>query len=92
MNWSKFKLKKISTVYQVIDSYHFNDKHNAYSYFNTIQTILDNYDMLDGRELSGCEMTSEYFKTTVYRRNHSDNQIDCQIDFHTTTLTITVKG
>lgn len=92
MNWSKFKLKKICTVYQVKDSYHFNDKHNADSYLNTIQTILDYYDFSQGRELSSFEITSQYFKTTVYRRNHSDNQIDCQIDFHTTTLTITVNG
>ena len=36
MNWSKFKLKKICTVYKVTDSYHFNGKHKANSYLNSI--------------------------------------------------------
>lgn len=91
MNLSKFKLKKIHTVYQTTNSYFFNGKHNADSYLNLIEKILNHYDLLDGRKLSGWEMTSEYFRTTVYRRNHSDNQIDCEIDFETTTLTITIK-
>lgn len=91
MNWSKFKLKKICTVYQVTDSYHFNDKHSAGSFLNTIEPLLDKYDLLEGRKCSGWEMTSDYFKTTVYKRDRFDCQIDCEIDFKKTTLTITVK-
>ena len=91
MNLSKFKLKKICTVYQLTDSYYFNDKHSSGSFLNTIEPLLDKYDLLEGRKFSNFEMTSEYFKTTVYRRNNSDSQIECQIDFSTTTLTITVK-
>lgn len=91
MNLSNFKLKKILTIYQVTNSYFFNNKHNADSYLKRIEQILNHYDLLDGRELLGHVMTSEYFKTVVYRRNLSDNQIDCEIDFDTTTLTIVVK-
>lgn len=91
MNMSKFKLKKIYTVYQITSSCYLDDKQNAGNYLNIIEQILNHYDLLDGRELPGWEMTPEYFKTTVYRRNHSDNQIDCEIDFETTTLTIIVK-
>lgn len=91
MNWIKFKEKKISTVYQVIDSYHFNDKHNTDSYLNTIQSLLDNYCLSEGRKCSGWKMTRNYFKTTVYRRDRFDSRIDCLIDFDKTILTIIVK-
>ena len=91
MNCSKFKLKKICTVYQVTDSYHFNDKHSACSYLNTIQLLLDNYDLSDGRKCTGWEMTRDHFKTTVYRRDRFDCQIDCEINFEKTTLTIKVN-
>ena len=92
MNLTKLKVKKISTAYQVKDSYHFNDKHNAGSYLNTIESLLDKYCLLEGRKCSGCKMTSDYFRTTVYKRDRFDSQIDCEINFETTTLTITVKG
>lgn len=91
MNCSKLKLKKICTVYQVTDSYHFNDKHSVVSFLNTIEPLLDKYDLLEGRKCSSFEMTSDYFKTTVYKRDRFDCQIDCEIDFKKTTLTITVK-
>ena len=91
MNWSKFKFKKICTVYQVTDSYHFNNKHSAGSFLNTIESLLDKYCLLEGRKCSGWKMTSEYFRTTVYKRDRFDCQIDCEINFETTTLTITVK-
>lgn len=91
MNWSKFKLKKICTVYQVTDSYHFNNKHSAGSFLNTIQSLLDNYYLSEGRKCSSWEMTSDYFRTTVYKRDRFDCQIDCEINFEKTTLTITVK-
>lgn len=91
MNWSKFKLKKICTVYQVTDSYYFNNKHSAGRFLNLIELIIDKYDLLEGRKCSGWEMTSDYFKTTVYKRDRFDCQIDCEIDFEKTTLTITVK-
>lgn len=90
MNWSIFKLKKIYTVYQVTDSYHFNDKHSADSYINTIKHILDNYCLLEGRKLSGWEMTRDHFKITVYRRDSYDCQIECEIKFEETTLTLTL--
>lgn len=92
MTWSKFKLKKIITVYQVTDSYHFNGNHNADSYLNTIQSLLDNYCLSEGRRCSGYELTRDYFKTTVCRRDRFDCQIDCEINFEKTTLTITVKA
>lgn len=91
MNLSKFKLKQVYLEFQVTNSCYFNDKHNAGTYLNVIEQILNFMDLLEGRKLSGWEMTSEYFKTTVYRRNHSDNQIDCAIDFESTTLTIIIK-
>lgn len=91
MNWSKIKLKNTSIISQVTNSYLFDATHNAGTYLFVIEQILNNCGLLDGRKPSGWEMTSEYFKTTVYRRNHSDTQIDCQIEFKTTTLTITVK-
>lgn len=92
MNVLKFKSKKIHTVYQVTHSCYFNDKHNAGTYLNTIQSLLDNYCLSEGRKCSGWEMTGDYFKTVVYRRNNLDCQIDCKIDFKSTTLTITIKS
>lgn len=91
MNVLKFKSKKIHTVYQVTHSCYFNDKHNAGTYLNVIEQILNNYDLLDGRKLSGWVMTGDNFKTVVYRRNNLECQIDCEIDFKSTTLTITIK-
>lgn len=91
MNWSKFELKTIYSIFQVTNSYFFNDKHNAGTYLNVIEQILKDYDLLEGRKCSGWEMTSDFFKTVVYRRNNLDFQIDCEIDFETTTLTITAK-
>lgn len=91
MNMSNFKLKQVFSEFQVTNSCYFNDKHNAGTYLNVIEQILNYYDLLEGRKLSGYEMTSEYFRTVVYRKNRLDFQIDCEIDFETTTLTIKVK-
>lgn len=91
MNWSKFKLKKVYTEYEITNSCYFNDKHNAGTYLNVIEQILKHYDLLDSRKLSGYEMTRDYFTTVVFKRNRFDNQIECEIDFKTTTLTISIK-
>lgn len=91
MNWSKFKLKKISTVYQVTDSYHFNDKHNADSYLNSIAQILINFDLSNGVSLSGYIQNKDNFIATFIRMYPDGYDIVCQIDFKSTTLTITVK-
>ena len=90
MNWSKFKLKKICTIFQVSDSYHFNCKHSARSYLNTIQIILDNYDLLDGATLAGYCKYDDHFIATFTRTNPAGNDFLCQIDFDTTTLSIIV--
>lgn len=87
----KFKLKKISTGYQVTNSYFFNNKHNAESYLNSIRQILDFYDLFDGVKLSGYLRHVDFFKATFKRINLFGFDIDCEIDFETTTLTITVK-
>ena len=91
MNWSKFKLKKVYTEYEITNSCYFNNKHDAGTYLNVIEQILNHYDLLDGRKLSGSEMTRDYFATVVFRTNRLDHQIDCVIDFQTTTLTIAIK-
>ena len=91
MNWSKFKLKKICTVYQVTDSYFFNDKHKADSYLNSIVQILTIYDLTNGVNLSGYIRHVDFFKATFLRMNSLGVDVDCEIDFKTTTLTITVK-
>lgn len=91
MNLTKFKLKKISTVYQVTDSYHFNDKHNAYSYIKTIQSLLDKYHLLDESILSGYIHNKYHFIASFVRMNPSGDDIVCEINFEKTTLTITVK-
>lgn len=90
MNWSKLKLKKICTVYQVTDSYHFNDKHNADSYLNSIAQILIIYDLTDGIKLSGYIVKDECFIATFIRMNPSGVDLECVIEFDTTTLTIIV--
>ena len=92
MNLSKFKLKQVYLEFQVTNSCYFNDTHNACTYLNVIEQILNYMELLDGRKCSSFEITSEYFRTVVYRRNRSDFQIDCEIDFETTTLTIKVKS
>ena len=91
MNWSKFKLKKICTVYQVTDSYHFNGNHNADSYLKTIVQILTIYDMTNGIISSGYEMNDAFFKSTFIRMSPLGVDVECVIDFQSTTLTITVK-
>lgn len=91
MNWSKFKLKKICTVYQVTNSYFFNDKHNADSYLNSIAQILTIYDLTDGIKLSGYIVNDECFIATFLRMNPLGVDIECVINFQSTTLTITVK-
>lgn len=90
MTWSKFKLKKICTVYKVTDSYHFNDKHNADSYLNSIGQILSTFDLSDALRLSGYILHVKFFKATFLRLNPKGFDIKCKIDFSTTTLTITV--
>lgn len=91
MNWSKLKFKKICTVYQVTNSYHFNDKHNADSYLNSIVQILIIYDLTNGVKLSGYIRHVDFFKATFIRMNPLGVDVDCVINFETTTLTITVK-
>lgn len=91
MNWSKFKLKKVYTEYEITNSCYFNDKHEASTYLNVIEQILNHYDFLDGRKLSGYEMTRDYFTTVVFMTNRHVDQIECEIDFKTTTLTIAIK-
>lgn len=91
MNWSKFKLKKVYTEYEITNSCYFNDKHEVGTYLNVIEQILNHYDFLQGRQLSGYEMTSDHFITVVFMRNRLDDQIECEIDFKTTTLTIAIK-
>ena len=87
----KFKLKKISTVYQLTNSNLFNNKHNAESYLNSIRQILDCYGLSDGVKLSGYLRQVDFFKATFKRMNIFDVDIYCEIDFATTTLTITIK-
>ena len=91
MNWSKFKLKKICTVYQATDSYHFNDKHKTDSYISSIVEILTFSDLTYGVKLSGYNLYEDQFIATFIRRNPAGVDVECEIDFKTTTLTITVK-
>lgn len=91
MNLSKFKLKKIYTVYQVTDSYHFNSNHNADSYLKIIVQILTIYDLTNGVKLLKYTRHVDFFKATFLRTNPLGVDIDCEIDFKSTTLTITVK-
>ena len=91
MNCSKFKLKKICTVYQVIDSYHFNDKHSFDSYLKTIVQILTRYDLTTGVELKCYKLYDAHFDATFERFNCLGVDIECTINFLKTTLTITVK-
>lgn len=91
MNWSKLKLKKICTVYKLTDSYHFNGNHNAYSYIKTIQSLLDKYHLLDNSILSGYIHNKYHFIASFVRMNPLGDDIVCEINFETTTLTITVK-
>lgn len=90
MNLTKFKLKRVYTEYEMTNSCLFNNKHEAGTYLNVIEQILTHYDLLDGRKLSGYEMTRDYFTTVVFKRNRFDYQIECEIDFKTTTLTIAI--
>ncbi len=90
MNWSKFKLKKICTVYQVTNSYFFNDINNADSYLNSIVQILTIYDLTNGIKLSGYIQNKDNFIATFIRMNPSGVDIECVIDFQSTTLTIKV--
>ena len=91
MNWSKFKLKKICTVYQATDSYHFNGNHNADSYINSIVEILTFPDMTNGVKLLRYTRHVDFFKATFIRRNPAGVDVECEIDFKTTTLTIAIK-
>ena len=91
MNWSKFKLKKICTIYQVTNSYFFNDKHNADSYLISIAQIFTLYELSDGVELSEYELDDDFFKATFIRINPSGVDIECVIDFDTKTLMIVIK-
>ena len=90
MNWSKFKLKKISTVYQAIDSYHFNGNHNADSYLNSIEQILTTFDLSDGVSLSGYIQNKDNLTATFIRTYPLGVDIECVINFQSTTLTIKV--
>lgn len=90
MNWSKFKLKKICTVYKVTDSYHFNGNHNADSYLKTIVQMLTFYDLTNGVKLLRYTRHVKFFKATFFRVNPSGVDIECEIDFDTTTLSIKV--
>lgn len=90
MNWSKFKLKKIFTVYHVTDSYHFNGKHSAVSYLNTIQQLLDNYDLLKESTLLRYNLFEDHFIARFMRTNPTGFDIICAIDFESTTLEIKV--
>lgn len=90
MNWSKFKLKKICTVYHVTDSYHFNGKHSAGSYLNTILQILDNYDLVVESTLFRYNLFEDHFIARFMRTNLAGVDIICAIDFELTTLEIKV--
>ena len=91
MNLSEFKLKKICTVYQVTDSYHFNGNHNADSYLNSIGQIISTFDLSGGVSLSGYIQNEDYLIATFIRMYPFGVDIDCVINFQSTTLTITVK-
>ena len=91
MNWSNFKLKKICTVYQVTDSYHFNDKNKTDSYLNSIEQILTTLDLSKGVILSGYIQNKDNLNATFIRTLPFGVDIDCVINFQSTTLTITVK-
>ena len=91
MTWSKFKLKKIYTVYQVTDSYHFNDKHSFDSYLKTIVQILTQYDLTTGVEFKFYKLYDDHFDATFERVNCLCVDIECVINFQSRTLTITVK-
>lgn len=91
MNLSKFKLKKIHTVYQVTNSYFFNGKHCPGSYLKSIVEIITTYDLKHGTISSGYKLYEDHFTATFTRMNPLGVDIDCEIDFETTTLTITVK-
>lgn len=84
---SKFKLKKIC----ITNSCYLNDKHNVCSYLNSIGQILTLYELSDGIKLSGYIVNDECFIATFLRMNPLGVDIECEINFETTTLTITVK-
>lgn len=90
MNISKFKLKKICTEYKVTDSYHFNDKHSACSYLDSIAEILIDFDLTDEIILSCYDLSEFHFTATFTRMNASGVDIECEIDFDTTTLLLKV--
>lgn len=91
MSLLKFELKKIFSIYQITDSYHFNDKHNADSYLKTIVQILSEHDFLQGTKLSEYNLYDDTFHATFDRINPLGVDIECRIDFNITTLTIAIK-
>lgn len=91
MNWLKFKLKKICTVYQVTNSFFFNENHSSACYLNSIAQILIIYDLSEGIKLSGYTVNDECFSVTFLRTDTSGVDVECVINFQTTTLTITIK-
>ena len=92
MNWSKFKVKKISSIYQVTNSYFFDATHNAGTYLKVIEHILNICDLLEGFSLSGYryKLNKDNFTATLIRKYPLGDDIECVIDFKTTTLTIKV--
>lgn len=91
MTCLKIKLEKDIIEYQVTDSYRFNDKHNADSYLNSIGTILKFFELIDGVSFSGYIQNEDNFIATFIRTYPYGHDIVCQIDYKSTTLTITVK-
>lgn len=91
MNLTTFNIKKICTVYRVTNSYYFNSKHNADSYLNSIEQILIFYDLTDEFTLSGYIQRADSFIATFICTNPFGVDIECVINFRSTTLTITVK-
>lgn len=91
MKLLKIKIEEDTTEYQVTDSYYFNDKHKAESYLIIIVTILKFFDLTDGVSLSGYIQNKDNFIATFLRKNPSGVDVECEINFEKTTLTITVK-
>lgn len=43
------------------------------------------------KEFGGCTMTYDTFKSTAWKHNYKDIQVDVRIDFNAHTITITTK-
>lgn len=91
MNWLKFKLKKICTIYQVTNSFFFNENHSSACYLNSITQILKIHNLTEGIKFTGYTENDECFSATFLRTDPSGDDIECVINFQTTTLTITIK-